>query len=108
LVEVTSILKATSMNSRQILKRAVFVAGMLLICSLIAYKLLDPNPSAGYVTLPGFLVGIFVATIVAAARGNAHNIDLATILIVASLINFFCYLGFTYMALMLWSRGRKK
>jgi hypothetical protein len=96
------------MNSRQILKRAVFVAGVLLICSLIAYKVLDPNPSAGYVTMPGFLVGIFLATIVAAARGNAHGVDLTTILIVASLINFLCYLGFTYMALMLWSKGRKE
>jgi hypothetical protein len=96
------------MNSRQILKRAVFVAGGLLICSLIAYKVLEPNPSAGYIAMPGILVGIFLATILAAARGNAHGVDLATILIVASLINFFCYLGFTYTALTFWSKGRRK
>jgi hypothetical protein len=96
------------MNSTQILKRAAFVAGVLLICSLIAYKVLEPNPAAGYMTMPGILVGIFLATIVAAARGNAHGVDLTGILIVASLINFFCYLGFTYMALTLWSKGRKK
>ncbi len=95
------------MDSRQNFKRAIGVAAALLICSLIAYRLLEPNPSAGYVTLPGILVGIFVATIIAAVRGNAHNVNLTVILLLASLVNFFCYFGFTYIALSLWSRARK-
>jgi hypothetical protein len=95
------------MNSQQIFKRALLVAGVLLAGSLIVYSLLGPNPSAGYVTLPGILVGIFVATIIAAARGNAHNVNLTVILLLASLVNFFCYFGFTYIALSLWSRARK-
>jgi hypothetical protein len=95
------------MNSQQIFKRALLVAGVLLALSLIVYSLLGPNPSAGYVTLPGILVGIFVATIIAAARGNAHNVNLTVILLLASLVNFFCYFGFTYIALSLWSRARK-
>jgi hypothetical protein len=95
------------MNSQQIFKRALLVAGVLLALSLIVYSLLGPNPSAGYVTLPGILVGIFVATIIAATRGNAHNVNLTVILLLASLVNFFCYFGFTYIALSLWSRARK-
>jgi hypothetical protein len=95
------------MNSQQIFKRALLVAGVLLALSLIVYSLLGPNPSAGYVTLPGILVGIFVATIIAAVRGNAHNVNLTVILLLASLVNFFCYFGFTYIALSLWSRARK-
>ena len=95
------------MDSRQRFKRAVSVAVALLICSLIAYRLLAPNPSAGYVTLPGILVGILVATIIAAAGGNAHGVDLMIVLVLTSLINFFCYLGLTYVVLVLWSKTRK-
>jgi hypothetical protein len=95
------------MDSRQSFKIAVGVAAALLICSLVAYRLLEPDPSAGYVTLPGFLVGVFVATIIAAAGGNAHDVDLMIVLVLTSLINFFCYLGLTYAVLLLWSKARK-
>jgi uncharacterized membrane protein len=96
------------MDSRQAFKLAIAVATALLVCSLIAYSFLDPNPSAVYVTLPGILVGSFVATIIAAAsKGNAHAVDLMTILVFASLVNFFCYLGFAYIVLSLWSKTRK-
>jgi hypothetical protein len=82
------------MDSRQIFKRAMFIAGVLVVCSLTTEKVLDPNPSAGLVILPGFIVGVFVATIIAiGTKGNAHGTDLVTILVVASIINFFCYLG---------------
>lgn len=95
------------MDSRQSFKLAVGVAAALLICSLIAYRLLEPNPSAGYVTLPGILVGIFVATIMAAAGGNAHDVNLTIIFVFACMVNFFCYLGFTYLVLLLWAKARK-
>jgi len=95
------------MDSRQSFKLAVGVAGVLLVCSLLAYRLLEPDPSAGYVTLPGFLVGVFVATIIAAAGGNAHGVDLTIVLVLTSLINFFCYFGLTYMVILLWSKARK-
>jgi tellurite resistance protein TehA-like permease len=96
------------MDSKQIFKRAACVAGLLLFCSLVAYRLLDPNPSAGYVTLPGFLVGIFVATVIAAAKGNAHGVDLTTILVITSLVNFACYLGLTHIVLVVWSKMQNK
>jgi len=95
------------MDSRQRLKIAVGVAAAFLICSLVAYRLLEPDPSAGYITLPGFLVGVFIATIIAAAGGNAHDVDLTIVLVLTSLINFFCYLGLTYVVLVLWSKTRK-
>ena len=95
------------MDSRQIFKRAALIAGVLLTGSLIAYSFLEPNPSAGYVTLPGILVGLFVATIIAAARGNAHNVNLTIMLVLASVVNFFCYLGLAYAVLLLWSKARK-
>jgi hypothetical protein len=95
------------MSPRQTSTRAAFVAAVLLAGSLIAYGLLAPDPSAGCVTLPGFLAGVFIATLIAAAKGNAHAVDLLTILMLASLINFFCYFGLTYVVLSLWSRMQK-
>jgi hypothetical protein len=85
----------------------LLVAGVLLAGSLIVYSFLEPNPAAGYFTLPGILVGLFVATVIAAAGGNAHGVDLIIVLALASLVNFFCYLGLTYIVLSLWSRTRK-
>jgi hypothetical protein len=96
------------MDSRQIFKRAVFISAVLLICSLTAERFLHPEPSAGLVVLPGFIGGVFVAEIIAiGTKGNAHAVNLVTILVVAGVINFFCYLGFTYLILLLWSRSRK-
>jgi hypothetical protein len=96
------------MNSRQIFKWAVFIAGVLLIYSLTLERILDPDPSAGWVIMPGFIVGVFVAEIIAiGTKGNAHFVNLVTILVVAGVINFFCYLGVTYLVLLRWSRTHK-
>jgi hypothetical protein len=96
------------MDSGQIFKRAAFISVVLLICSLTAERFLDPEPSAGLVILPGFIVGVFVATIIAiGTKGNAHGADSVTILVVASIINFFCYVGITYLVLLRCSRTHK-
>src|SRR5580704_3639345 len=99
-------LLAKPMDSRQICKRALFISVVLLICSLTAERFLDPEPSAGLVVLPGFIVGVLVAEVIAiGTKGNAHAVNLVTILVVAGVISFFCYLGVTYLILLLWSRS---
>ena len=95
------------MRSRQIVSRALLVGGVLVMCSLAIYNLV-PNSIAPYVMLPGVFVGVFVAAILAAIiKGNAHGADWITIWVVASVINFLCYVAVTYLVLLLWSKRFK-
>lgn len=85
-------------------KLAIIIAAVLVVLSLAAERSLDPNPSAFWVIFPGGIVGLLVAGLVAAMKGNAHGADDVTILFVASVVNYFCYFGIVHLALRRLSR----
>lgn len=54
------------------------------------------------VIMPGMLVGIVAATILAAANGNPHNVKLGVMWTVAIFFNFWCYVAIAYVVLTVW------
>jgi hypothetical protein len=99
-------LPMTQMSSRQLFKRAVLIGGVLVVFSLAAYNLV-PEDAGPLVIMPGMLVGMVAATILAAANGNPHGVKLGVMWAVAIFFNFWCYVAIAYVFLSFWFRGSK-
>jgi multisubunit Na+/H+ antiporter MnhE subunit len=95
------------MSSRKLFQRASLTGIALVLCSLAIYKLV-PEDAAPYTIFPGFLVGLMVATVLAAAQGNAHNVSVALIWVVGLIVNFLCYVAIACAVLSLWFKGPNK
>ena len=78
---------------------------ILVLCSLVPYALQGAQPSSGYAMIPGVIFGLYASVIVS---GNPHGGSTASLLIVASIVNFFFYAGICYAVLLLYQTCRKK
>lgn len=80
----------------------------MALCSFMAYCVL-PIDFAPYVVMPGVFVGVLTASILAAMTlGNAHGANWIVVGIVASVVNFPCYVGISYAILSFWFRNSGK
>lgn len=91
----------------RVMNQAMWAAGALVLCALAANRLLEPNPLARHVMFPGSSVVPFLyATVSVGATGARHNIDSTMLLVLASIINFVCYLVAIYICLSMSIRNR--
>ena len=94
------------MTSQQRFNRALLIGVALVLCSLALYNLV-PEDAGPFVIMPGMLVGIVAATILAAANGNPHGVKLGVMWTVAIFFNFWCYVAITYVVLSVWLGSRQ-
>jgi len=94
------------MTSQQRFNRALLIGVALVLCSLALYNLV-PEDAGPFVIMPGMLVGIVAATILAAANGNPHGVKLGVMWTVAIFFNFWCYVAIAYVVLSVWFKGSK-
>jgi len=88
--------------------RAIFIGVGIALCSFVAYSTL-PTDIAPYVEMPGVFVGLFIAAILSAMiHGNAHGANWTVIGLVASMVNFPCYVGLAYAVLSFCFRNSEK
>jgi hypothetical protein len=78
-----------------ILRWSLLSAAVLVLCSLVPYVFAPAEPFSGYAMLPGIIFGLYASVIIS---GNPHGGQIAPVLIVGSIVNFFfwvlvCYAG---------------
>jgi hypothetical protein len=83
------------------------IAGIaLVVCTdLLSAALTPGGPVAGYVLLPGVILGMLASVIVS---GNPHGGSLGVVMVVARLANYFFYVIVVYCMLLLWRRAFKR
>jgi len=85
------------------------IAGILLLCALALYGMLEPAPAANYVMYPGMRIGTFLATIVSiGTTGNKQAATSTEVLVIASIINYVCYFLLIWLLLTLAFVGSPK
>jgi hypothetical protein len=94
------------MTSQRRFNRALLIGVALVLCSVALYNLV-PEAAGPILIMPGMLVGIVAATILAAANGNPHGVKLGVMWTVAIFFNFWCYVAIAYVVLSVWFKGPK-
>jgi hypothetical protein len=80
-------------------------AAALVVCSLVPYIFAPAEPFSGYAMMPGVIFGLYASVVIS---GNPHGGQIAPLLIVASIVNFFFWTMVCYAALAVYRRLSKK
>lgn len=96
-------------QSQRLWKAAAWIAGIPVLCSLIAYGMLDPDPAATYGMIPGMRVGRFLCAIISiGTTSDKHAVNMMLAVIIASIVDFLCYFAVIYVVLSLSFIGSRK
>jgi hypothetical protein len=88
-----------------IVRWSLLSAAALVVCSLVPYILAPAESFSGYAMMPGVILGMYASVIIS---GNPHGGEMASVLIVASIVNFFFWTMVCYAALAVYRRLSKK
>jgi hypothetical protein len=80
-----------------IFQRSLLSAAVLVFCSLVPYGVAPAEPFSGFAMLPGVILGIYGSALFS---GNPRGVEIAPMLIITILVNFFfwtlvCYAAFS-------------
>jgi len=96
------------MTHSRLWKPAAWIAGIVVLCSLVVYGMSDPNPAATYGMIPGMRVGRFLGPIISVGTtSNSHGASMTMIVAIASIVDFFVYFAAIYFVLILASFGSR-
>jgi len=90
------------MAQSRLWKPAALIAGILVLCSVAAYAMSDPDPTATFGMIPGMRVGRFLGPIISVGTtSNSHGPSMTMIVVIASVVDFLVYCTLIYFFLTL-------
>lgn len=81
------------------------VSTIFTLCSLLPFSLGSVEPWAGYVMMPGVVVGMYASIFMS---GNAHGVETAPVVIVGGIVNLVFYTIICLVALAIYSKVQSK
>ncbi len=87
------------------LRMSLAISAVLTFCSILPFSLGSVEPWAGYVMMPGVVVGMYASIFIS---GNAHGVETAPVVIVGGFVNLVFYTIICLVALAIYSKVQSK